>query len=247
MLRWGLTRLRPATDSLRPGRPSPPWPQCPLPLRWGGGPCLCRRAGLIRKGHGGQEALLLARGWGLSRSLDGVARVGRCQRGRPGRGGRRCSVEGAALPSSIAPGLARSHARGQPAGSHLEALFTPPPSFPGRKSPEGPSRGAPRPVRTASGWGSPSGVWGAGSVEDGAGQSLRGMRAGVQTEPLIIVSSRLSTSSAAPVPNLRSSVATAHKIMVSTHARCHCGLCPGWAGLSAVRGGGGPGSWRRSP
>ena len=86
--------------------------------------------------------------------------------GASGEGGRRCSAEGAALPSSIAPGLARSHARGQPAGSHLEALFTPPPSFPGRKSPEGPSRGAPRPVRTASGWGSPSGVWGAGSVEE---------------------------------------------------------------------------------
>ena len=37
VLRWGLTPLRPAADSLRPGKPSPLWPPCPLPLRWGGG------------------------------------------------------------------------------------------------------------------------------------------------------------------------------------------------------------------
>lgn len=150
-------------------------------------------------------------------------------KGASGEGGRRCSAQGLALPSSMAPGLARSHARGQPAGSHLEALFTPPPSFPGRKSPEGPSRGAPRPVRTASGWGSPGGVWGAGNVEDGAGQSLQGVRPGVHNELLIRVSSRLSTLSAAPVSHLWSSVATVHDVKVSTRARRRCGLCPGWA------------------
>lgn len=50
----------------------------------------------------------------------------------------------------------------------------------------------------------------------------------MQTEPLIRVSSCLSTLSATPVPHLRSSVATAHEVTVSRHARGHCGFCPGW-------------------
>lgn len=53
--------------------------------------------------------------------------------------------------TSAAGMFPRPGSRRKPSGG----LVYPPPSLPGRKSPEGLSRGAPRPVRTASGRGSP--------------------------------------------------------------------------------------------
>lgn len=134
----GADRLCPATDSLRPGDPL---------LSGLGVPCLSDSR--VPASAGGQafdkEGPWWAGGpcfWPTGGACPGPAdevRMSGGQRGRgPGRG-----AEGALLwrssSSSMASGLARSAFLRAACRKPSEVLFTLSPSFPGRKSPEGPS------------------------------------------------------------------------------------------------------------
>lgn len=160
----------------------------------------------------------------------------------------------AALPRSPPPPPPRSSVASRPGlfprwpGSRRKpsgGLCTPPPSFPGRKSPEGPSQGAPRTVRTASGWGSPGGAWGAGSSGDSRAEPCQacGLECGPSRSST--VSTHLVSQPCPPRPQTRRSAAAAHEVSVCRPGRGRRSRSPG--GVCDLRGGVGSGSWRGRP